>query len=450
MEINSYGLIISASLVIILSFIFNIIAKKTSIPSVLMLISLGIIIKFLMGIFDIPEPELFPLLEIVGKVGLIMIVLEASIDLKLTREKLPLIVKSFSVALLSLGTSAGIIALIFQSLLDVDFISALLYATPLSIMSSAIVIPSAESLKENKKEFMIYESAFSDILGIMLFNFLVAYVDPERDGSLLLYIAGSTIITLLISIVMSYLLIVAFQRIKSETKLFLFFSILTLLYAIGSSFHLSSLILILFFGLILNNPNIFFVGRMKRYHDSNSLQIIYKNFKTLIMESSFVIRTFFFVIFGIFISLSMLADLEVIFISLLVVLSIYAFRFGLLRLFVGKNILPEALITPRGLITILLYFAIPESFPKVKAIPGILLFIIIFTSIIMAVALIKYAKQELPERVPDEDIIPDGGIVPNDFGQIESNSDIESNSSVNNSESDTAASIDKSPDGPVS
>jgi len=226
MQINSYGLIISASLIIIISFLFNIIAKKTSIPSVLMLITLGILIKFFMGIFDIPEPELFPLLEVVGKVGLIMIVLEAAIDLKLRRDKLPLIVKSFSVALLSLGTSAGIIALIFQTLLDIDLFTAFLYSIPLSIMSSAIVIPSAESLEEDKKEFMIYESAFSDILGIMLFNFVVASLEYNTAKDLTIYIAGSTIITLLISIVMSYLLIVAFQRIKSETKLFLFFSIL--------------------------------------------------------------------------------------------------------------------------------------------------------------------------------------------------------------------------------
>ena len=31
--------------------------------------------------------------------------------------------------------------------------------------------PSVQHLKESKKEFMIYESTFSDVLGIMVFSF---------------------------------------------------------------------------------------------------------------------------------------------------------------------------------------------------------------------------------------------------------------------------------------
>ena len=46
MEIlTSYNIIIEASIIIILSFIFSEIARKTNIPSVLMLIALGILMK---------------------------------------------------------------------------------------------------------------------------------------------------------------------------------------------------------------------------------------------------------------------------------------------------------------------------------------------------------------------------------------------------------------------
>lgn len=363
-----------------------------------MLIILGILIKNGMRFFDIHEPHIFPLLEILGKVGLIMIVLEAAIDLQMKKEKLPLILKSFGVALFSLGSSAYIIAFIFSFFLDIDMFTALLYSIPLSIMSSAIVIPSAESLPEEKKEFMIYESAFSDILGIMFFNFMIASMEYSTASALTGYIAASTLITLIISAIVSYILIIAFQRLKSDTKLFLFFAILTLLYTIGSVFKLSSLILILFFGIILKNPNIFFVGKIKKFHNDSSIEVIYKNFKTLIIESSFVIRTFFFVIFGMFITLSSVVNSKVVFISILVLICIYLLRFALLQLFVGKKIFPEALITPRGLITILLYFAIPDQFPENESIKGILLFIIICTSIVMAIALIKFAKQKNKEQ----------------------------------------------------
>ena len=47
MEIlSSYNLIIDASVIIILSFLFGEISRKTNIPSVLMLIILGILLKF--------------------------------------------------------------------------------------------------------------------------------------------------------------------------------------------------------------------------------------------------------------------------------------------------------------------------------------------------------------------------------------------------------------------
>ena len=42
---SSYVIIIAAALIIILSFIFNIVSNKTNIPSVLMLILLGVFIQ---------------------------------------------------------------------------------------------------------------------------------------------------------------------------------------------------------------------------------------------------------------------------------------------------------------------------------------------------------------------------------------------------------------------
>jgi potassium/hydrogen antiporter len=44
-DISAYGLVIGASLVIILSYFSNVIARKTNVPSVLLLIIIGIVIK---------------------------------------------------------------------------------------------------------------------------------------------------------------------------------------------------------------------------------------------------------------------------------------------------------------------------------------------------------------------------------------------------------------------
>ena len=92
--INPYIAIIGISLIIILSYFFNIISQKTNVPSVLMLIVLGILMKQGMNFIGISAgKQLFSLLELLGIVGLIMIVLEAALDLHLTKEKWPIIWK---------------------------------------------------------------------------------------------------------------------------------------------------------------------------------------------------------------------------------------------------------------------------------------------------------------------------------------------------------------------
>ena len=85
---NSYNLIIEASVILILSFLFNGISKRTNIPSVLLLILLGFILQFVLKIFTSEEVDFFPALEVLGIIGLIMIVLEAALELELKKEKL--------------------------------------------------------------------------------------------------------------------------------------------------------------------------------------------------------------------------------------------------------------------------------------------------------------------------------------------------------------------------
>ncbi|NNM18993.1 MAG: sodium:proton exchanger, partial [Croceitalea sp.] len=180
--ISSYNLIIEVSLIIIFSFLFNGLSKRTNIPAVLMLIVLGVLLQYGLKFADAGEVDFFPILEILGIVGLIMIVLEAALELELKKEKLMPILKSMAVAIIGLVLSAWIAALIlYQFIPTMTMQSAWLYATPLSILSSAIIIPSVSGLKDHKKEFHIYESTFSDILGIMLFYFLISIYEPAID-----------------------------------------------------------------------------------------------------------------------------------------------------------------------------------------------------------------------------------------------------------------------------
>ena len=180
--LTTYHLIIIFSVTIIISYFFNLYAKKSGIPAVLLLIGLGIGINYVLRFSGFPKPDLLPILEVLGVVGLILIVLEAALDLQLLKEKVGLIIKSFLVALIGLAGTAYLAALALNYLMEVEVLNALLYTIPLSILSSAIILPSIDDLDEDKRDFMIYESTFSDIVGIIGFYSVIDVLSTCVNG----------------------------------------------------------------------------------------------------------------------------------------------------------------------------------------------------------------------------------------------------------------------------
>ena len=389
MEIfSSYNLIIIVSIIIIISFLFDKIAKRTNIPSVLMLIALGVGLQYGLRVLDIRDIDFFPLLNLLGIVGLIMIVLEAALELELRRDKLWLILKAFAIALIGLFAGSWIISEILQYfILGMTEESSWLYAVPLSILSSAIVIPSVVNLTPVKREFHIYESTFSDILGILFFYFLTGQYTPDSDVTTVGY-GLSILFTIVISVLLSYGIILIFQRIERSAKLFLLIAVLLLLYALGKKLHLSSLIIILTFGLVIANTNLFFQGRLQQFLRADKIRDLYKELHIITAETAFVVRTMFFVVFGLTIVVSSLMEISVILISSLILLVIMVLRLVRIRAIAGKDIFPQVFIAPRGLITILLFYAIPPELTVENFEPGILLFVIISSGFIMTFGLV--------------------------------------------------------------
>ena len=341
---TAYQLIFAGSLAIIASYLFSEISKKTSIPSVLMLIGAGAILG---QFYPIDTAAIAQPLEILGIVGLVMIVLEGALDLELTKEKIPLIKKSLGMAALGLIGSVLVIGYILHWVFDMPAMTAFLYATPLSVISSAIVIPSVDQLQTNKKEFLIYESCISDILGIMLFYFIIGLLhnpDPVQEVT---NFSLKLLITIVISIITSFGLIFLFKFIKTKVKIFLFLAILMGLYAIEKSLHLSPLILILIFGLMLKNNQLIFRGALANKISKMELKLMEHNFHIITRETAFVLRTFFFLIFGMSMVLSSLLDLKALLISIAITALMFLVRWILLKIF-GKGIgKPLLTVAPR-------------------------------------------------------------------------------------------------------
>ncbi len=404
--LSTYHLIIIFSVTVIISYFFNLYAKKSGVPAVLMLIGLGVVINYLLRFSGIPKPDLLPILEVLGVVGLILIVLEAALDLQLVKEKTSLIVKSFLVAILGLVGTSYLSAYSLTLLLNIDLLIALLYTIPLSILSSAIILPSIDSLDLEKREFMIYESTISDILGIVAFYSVLTMLGSDNSDSIYGEMFGNLILTVIFSIILSYILIYIFQNIKGHVKLFLLIAILLLLYAVGKMFHLSSLIIILIFGVILNNYKVFFRGNLMKILNKERVEEVLDDMKVITAETAFVVRTFFFIIFGWSVYLGSLLNLKVIGIGLIIIFIIYCVRGVLLFLFSGTDIVPQLFLAPRGLITILLFFAIPENLSIGHEIQGVLLFVILVTCLIMSWSLISYNKR-VEEYENEEELVDD-------------------------------------------
>ena len=417
-SINDLSIIIF-SLIIICSYFFDLISKRTGIPSVLILITLGIIISQSFSFFLLPKPSaeiIQNAVGILGGAGVILIVLEAAIDLRLKKESTGLILKAFLMALLGLTFTSLAGAFVLSKFTGLEISLALLYTIPLSILSSAIILPSIGLLEKEKKDFMVYESSFSDILGIISFHLIIGFHEPGGSEGMLSEVGINLFLVILFSIIISYVLIYFFQKIKEGAKLFFLLSILALLYGIGKVLHFESLILILFFGVVLNNHTLFFKGKLKKIIDEQRVESLIDNFKVLIGETAFVIRTFFFVLFGFSIVMAKLFDLEVLYIGLSLVGVIFIVRAIFLLMFTGRKISPLIYLAPRGLITVLLFMKVQSENIEMGAdlanIDGVLLFVILFSCLIMMYGLIINKKQQNKKEMlspevenPEEELI---------------------------------------------
>ncbi|HRH37001.1 MAG TPA: sodium:proton antiporter, partial [Flavobacteriales bacterium] len=170
---NAYTILIFLSGLVIFSYLFDLFAKRTRLPSVLLLLGLGIGIRALSDTWGYSFPQVSLVLPTLGNIGLILIVFEGALELEYERSKRPMIRKAFASALFLLLLTTGGIAAVLHYITGAEVLACIANAVPLSVISSAVAIPSASGLPADRKEFVVYESSFSDILGIILFNFIV-------------------------------------------------------------------------------------------------------------------------------------------------------------------------------------------------------------------------------------------------------------------------------------
>lgn len=385
------AVIITICALLLLAYVFDLSARLTRVPSVILLLLLGWAVSRGVAQLGIAVPDLNALLPGVGTIGLILIVLEGSLELELDRSKLPLVKKSVINALLPMLALAFIFAFIFQHLGRVPYQTALANAIPLCVISSAIAIPSVRNLGATHKEFIIYESSLSDIFGVLLFNFVALNSTISVlsfagfAGQLLLIIAISFVAVLGLSFLLS--------RLTHHVTFTPILLMVILIYAVSKLLHLPGLVFILVFGLFLGNTH-----RLKHFNwieklRPDKLDIEVKKFKEITIEATFVIRALFFILFGFLLQTSEILNPDTLPLAAALVGSILIVR-GVALKASSLPLLPLLFVAPRGLITILLFLGIApgQNIPIVNK--SLIVQTILFTVLVMMVGVMAAGKKE--------------------------------------------------------
>ena len=385
-------ILLALSGIIIVSYLFDAFAHHSRIPSVVLLIFSGILLRIVLDYFGFSIPLLDLLLPIIGTLGLILIVLEGALDLKITRENAGLIGRATACSLLGLLITGGLIAALIHYSFDADWRLSWLYAVPMAVISSAVAIPAAASLSPKLREFVIYESSISDIAGVLLFYTLLE--GQGNFGLRALTSVGTVGLSLGVGFIAAIILYWLISRIEAHVRFVPMIAGIALMYAGAKLLHLAPLVIVMVVGLILNNfilvKPLPLVRRIRSYNFGEELD----TFKHLIAEATFVIRTFFFVLLGYSTLISDLMHIHVWILATALVACYLVPRIGIVYFFAGdKKIEPLLWFAPKGLITILLILSLPES-ELIEAFPnGAIMLLVLMSALLLTYGNVRYGKQ---------------------------------------------------------
>ncbi len=378
-------IIITFCVLLLIAYVFDLTSSKTRVPSVILLLLMGWAVRQLTIWFNIQLPDFSAFLPVLGTIGLILIVLEGSLELELNKSKFALIKKSFLGAWLTMLALAFILAQAFYYYGGFNFKDCLTNAIPFCVISSAIAIPSVRNLSGYNREFVIYESSLSDILGVLLFNFLalnetIGVVSFGHFGLQLLMIA---VVSVMATMGLSFLL----NKIEHHIKFVPIILLVILIYAVSKIYHLPGLIFILFFGLAIGNLDELKKNKWIKKFNPEGFDREVKKFKELTIEGAFVIRALFFLLFGYLIETNEVLNPGTVPWAAGIVFFILFLRAIQLK-FSGLPLQPLLFVAPRGLITILLFLSIDRAHTISIVNTSLIIQVIILTALVMMMGLL--------------------------------------------------------------
>jgi cell volume regulation protein A len=377
-------IIITFCVLLLIAYVFDLTSSKTKVPSVILLLLLGWAVKQLTIWLDIQLPNFSPILPVLGTVGLILIVLEGSLELELNKSKFGLIRKSSFGALLPMIALAFLLAFAFRYFGHFGLKDSLINAIPFCVISSAIAIPSVRNLSSHSKEFVIYESSLSDIFGVLIFNFLT--LNDTIDTNSFEQFALQLIIIIVVSFISTIGLSILLNKIEHNIKFVPIILLVVLIYEVSKIYHLPGLIFILLFGLSIGNLDELKKFKWIEKFKPDELNKEANKFKELTIEGAFLVRALFFLLFGYLIETSEILNADTFLWAIAIVFFMLVFRSIQLKLS-KLPLQPLLFVAPRGLITILLFLSIDSTHTISFVNKSLIIQVIILTALLMMIGL---------------------------------------------------------------
>jgi NhaP-type Na+/H+ or K+/H+ antiporter len=156
-----------------------------------------------------------------------------------------------------------------------------------------------------------------------------------------------------------------------------------------------SLLVVLIFGLVMNNNHLFKNKYSEKIIDFEGFNVELNSFKNITGELTFIIRSFFFIMFGYYTSILDLMNIENLFIALIIALSIFIIRGLYFKIVLKTSLNPLLFFAPRGLITILLFLSIPITMSLPFINKGLITQVIFITILMMTFGNMFFRKKEV-------------------------------------------------------
>ncbi|MCK4331622.1 MAG: cation:proton antiporter [Dehalococcoidia bacterium] len=390
-----------AGILLIIGFLADYLFRKTSIPDVLILITLGYLIGPVLYIVD--PSDLAPASQIIATLSLVVILFHGGLDLDIATI-LSSAHRATILVFLGIAISMAATAAFVYYLLDWGLLHSLLLGAIVGGTSPSIVMPliSRARVTDEVSSVLSLESALNGALVIIIALVILQIMTTGTEGNLL-SMAGKAIgiqfclgaaVGTATGIIWLWLL----TRLKGEDyDDILTLAVVFVLYFIVESINGSGVIFALVFGLVLGNgiriPKLFTIRRtvaateiMKKFHS----------------QISFFIKTFFFIYLGLIMTfneprliiLSLILSLLLLFVRYLVVL---ISSLGNRTLWANKGLLTT--MFPRGLsAAVLAQIVVTSGIPDASIYPDIIIAIILITVMISAIGIPVFARRAQGEE----------------------------------------------------